>query len=330
VVGKLKTAIEVLREHWRVARAPPNRGVYGALAAAAPGGFGKGFAAYLEDFPARGKVEALGDWRRDASGEFRLRYSSSFFAQGCLRVRPGGGRGTLVFLPGNLTGADEVFKPGAHRAAMTELADSVGMALACWDWPLQGSRLEGCLYAGLGSLYSAEREYSRFLPALGTCLWREFVAELAFALPQVRRQVGGDGPMHVVGWSMGACFAYVAPLLCDSVATTLAAGSCARVSDLVAEGETRRHGFWFYPMEGLRYFDLDGVVDSVIASGRPVRIVHGDRDPGCLPRTRAAMAERARASGGLLTVEVLPGHGHVLSPEMKARIRHHLEAGAVR
>jgi hypothetical protein len=129
---------------------------------------------------------------------------------------------------------------------------------------------------------------------------------------------------------MGACFAYLAPLLCGSVSGAVAAGSCARVRDLVADGETRRHGYWFYPMNGLAYFDLDTVVDAVIASGRPVRIVHGDLDPGCLARTRERFVERARSSRGLLGVEVLAGHGHVLSAEMKARIRRHLEGGAIR
>ena len=330
MIGKLKTAYEVLREQWLVARVPPNRGVYESLACATALDSTRGLGAYLAEHPARGRVEALGEWSRDAaSGESRLRYSSSFFAEGCLRVRPGAGRGTLVFLPGNLTGADEVFRPGAHRAGMTGMADALGMSLACWDWPLQGARLDRSLYLGLRSIYSAEREYSRFLPSLGTCLWREFVAELAFALPQVRRHVG-EGPMHVVGWSMGACFAYLAPLVCDSVRSTVAAGSCARVKDLVAEGETRRHGFWFYPMNGMRYFDLETVIEAVISSGRPVRIVHGDRDPGCLARTRELLVERAAASRGLLSVEVLPGHGHVLSPAMKARIRAHLEAGEIR
>lgn len=325
-MGKLRTAYEVLREQWLVARVPPNRSVYAALGEGIARRPGKGLHAYLAEHPARGRVQAQGGWSHDAtSGETRLRYTSSLFADGCLRIRPGRGRGTLVFLPGNLTGADEVFRPGTHRANMTQLADSLGLALACWDWPLQGARLDGSLYLGLRSLYSAEREYSRFLPALGTCLWREFVAELAFALEQVGGQVGGRGPMIVVGWSMGACFAYLAPLLCDSVVATVAAGSCARVGDLVADGETRRHGYWFYPMHGLAYFDLDRVVDDVLATSRPVRIVHGDRDPGCLARTRAHFVERAAGSEGLLSVDVLPGQGHVLSPDMKARIRARLE-----
>ena len=331
MLGKLKWAFEVLRETWLVARVPPNRRVFEALRSAADAPARKGLAAYLRDRPARGRIGILRDWRRDpASGEARLAYSSSLFADGCLRIRPGRGRGVLVFLPGNMMGADDVLRAGEHRQSMTGVADAAGMALASWDWPLQGGRRERSLYLGLRSLRSAEREYSRFLPSLGTCLWREFAAELDFALAQVRRHMGADGEMHVVGWSMGACFAYVAPLLCESVGTTIAVGSCARVRDLVAAGETRRHGFFFYPLDAAAYFDLDDLVDAALAAKRPVRIVHGDRDLGCLPDTRSALIERSRSSQGLLEVEVVPGHGHVLSRELKDRIRRHLERASVR
>lgn len=282
----------------------------------------RGVSAYLAERRPIGAIVARDGWHEDAaSGELRLPYTNSVFAPGCLRVRRGGAaRAVLVFLPGYQAGADAVLGSGGHRQQMTEVAESLGMSLACWDWPLQGRRREGALYRDLGSVYSAEREYARVLPALGTSLWREFAGELAFALDRIQALVGPGTPLHVVGWSMGGCFAYVAPFLGVAVASTTAAGSCARVVDLLATGATRVHGYFFYPLDAVAYFDLDDLVGEALARDHPLRIVHGERDHGCLAETRAALARRAAACGRACRIDVLPGHGHVFSPAMKAEI----------
>jgi pimeloyl-ACP methyl ester carboxylesterase len=322
----MRRAAEILQEAWLVARVPANDRICGALRIVPDwfirGAQGGGFQHYLEDYPARGRIVLQKDWSyHRASGEWRFGYSNSLFASGCLRVRRGRREdGIIVFLPGYQDGAEDVLRRENHPQNMKEVAGKLGMGIACWDWPLQGRRLDGCLYRGLRSVYSAEREYSRILPALGTSLWREGVAELQFALQQIRRHVGPGRAIHVVGWSMGGCFAYLAPLLGTDIATTIAAGSCARVKDLMAEGKTRLHGYFFYPLNGLAYFDLDDVVAEVLSLKHPLHIIHGERDAGCLESTRRVLADRAAEEGRSLWIDVLPGHGHVFSSTIMRRI----------
>lgn len=323
LLRRARNAVETLRDAWLVARVPPNREIFRELLSIG-GGLARrnGLRSYLEDYPAKGRILIREDWSfHAASGEMRLSYSNSLFAPGCLRLKPGRqDNGLVVFLPGYQDGADDVLGRGHHPQNMTGVARELGMGIACWDWPLQGRRRDGCLYLGLRSVHSAEREYSRILPALGTSLWREAVAELEFALPQIRRHVGPNRAIHLVGWSMGGCFAYLAPLLGIELATAVAAGSCARVKDLVAEGKTRLQGYFFYPLNGLAYFDLDDVVADVLRLDRPLRIIHGDRDAGCLESTRRVLAGTAAALGRPLPIDVLPDHGHVFSPAIKRRI----------
>jgi len=324
MLAKLVHLIEVVVEAWRVNRVPPDPGIFAALQAVADSGDRSpaGLDRYLRDHPAKGRIEIIRDWHHDSgSGETRLTYTSSFFAPGCLRLRPSADpRGVLVFLPGHRMGADEVHSDGDQPKNLAGFAEQLGFVLACWDWPLQGQRLDNCLYTGLGSIHSAEREYSRVLPALGTSLWRECVAELAFALEQIRRDVGPALPIHVVGWSMGAAFAYLAPLLGVDLASATAVGSCARVTDLIAEGKTRRHGYFFYPHDGTRYFDLDDVVEDVLRRRHRLHVIYGDRDAGCLESTRQSLLRAAQRAGGSLEIDVVPNHDHVFSPEVRRRI----------
>jgi dienelactone hydrolase len=321
---KVKGAFAVLREAWFLSRVPPNETIFHHLrlradeTTATP----KGLHRYLEDYPTVGRIVIDQDWSYDrSSGEMRLTYSNNIFAPGCLRLKPGKkDRAVIVFLPGNQAGAADVLGPGNHRQNMIRVAESLGMGLACWDWPLQGWRRDRCLYQGLRSLYSGEREYSRILPALGTCLWREKVAELQFALAQIRRFLGREGAIHVVGWSMGGCFAYLAPLLGTDITTTIAAGSCAGVKDLLAEGKTRVHGYFFYPLNGVAYFDLEDVVGEALKLSHSLQIIYGEHDPGCLESTSRRLASKAAELGRSLRITVLPGHGHVFSSTIERRV----------
>jgi dienelactone hydrolase len=324
LIRQLWTAVEVLRETWRLPRAPANRGIFDALARICSSSRGaQGFDRYLDDYPALGQITILRDWYKDeTSGEMRLLYSNSLFADGCLRLKIAERHNQcLVFLPGNQTGAHSVLGTTQVAENMTEMARALGLDLACWDWPLQGGRKNGCLYLGLSSLYSAEREYSRILPAIGSCLWREYVGELQFALAQITRCLGKAPVMHIVGWSMGGYFAYIAPLLNAAVRTAISAGSCAATADLLAEGKTRVHGYFFYPTNGKAYFDLKDILAEALRRECCVSVIYGENDQGCLQATSTALRTAARQVGQSLDITILPNHGHVFSRLIKAEIQ---------
>jgi pimeloyl-ACP methyl ester carboxylesterase len=224
-----------------------------------------------------------------------------------------------VFLHGSAGSTAEAFGERPGRSDVSALARDAGLGLACWDWPFHGERLRDGLYVGLRDPITCEREHARMLPVLGTSLWREWVAELAFALDQIRRQVGPGNRLHVLGNSMGGAFAYVAPLLGVQIASAISVNSCARVADLLAEGAARVHGFFFFPLDGLRFFDLEDLVEGSLARGTRVLIIHGDRDHGCRETTRRRLRECAGPGGAVARIEVLADHPHLFSDAIKAR-----------
>ena len=325
MIARVRQALDVLLELRRVGRAPHDPRIAGALAGRAarlagerpPGGVER----YLAERPAVARLEVARDWyAAPETGELRLDYASTLFAPGRLRLREAPeGRGTLVFLHGSVGSAAEAFGERPGRSDVAALARDAGLGLACWDWPFHGERLSRGLYAGLRDPRSCESEHARMLPALGTCLWREWVAELAFALAQIRRRVGSRAKLHVLGNSMGGAFAYAAPLLGVEVASAISVNSCARIADLLADGATRVHGFFFYPLDGLRYFDLEDLVDASLARGTRLLIAHGDRDPGCREATRRRLERCAGPGGARARIEVLPDHPHLFSDAIKAR-----------
>jgi len=325
LISRVRQALDVLLETRRVGRAPHDPRIAGALgdraARLARERPPQGVERYLEKCPPLARLEVTRDWYGGSrQGELRLDYGSTLFAPGrlCLREGPEG-RGTLVFLHGSVGSAAEALGERPGRSDVTALARDAGLGLACWDWPFHGERLGHGLYAGLRDPISCEREHARILPALGTCLWREWVAELAFALEQIRRRVGHRAKLHVLGNSMGGAFAYVAPLLGVEIASATSVNSCARVADLLAEGATRVHGFFFYPLDGLRYFDLEDLVEGSLARGTRLLIVHGDRDVGCRESTRRRLRHCAGPDGAGARLEVLPDHPHLFSYAIKAR-----------
>jgi alpha-beta hydrolase superfamily lysophospholipase len=325
MIRRLTKALSDLLDSRRVTRAPHDTRIaqtLGGLAARvaaerSPDGFDR----YLTARPSLARLEVTRDWYRDAaSGEMRLDYASSLFAPGRLRLGEGpNGSGTLVFLHGSMGSAAEAFGERPGSSTLAPLALQAGLGLACWDWPVHGERCTAGLYRGLRAPVSSEREYARMLAALGSSLWREWVAELAFALRELRRLLGPEARLHVLGNSMGAAFAYTAPLLGVEVASVVAINSCARLEDLLAEGATRVHGFFFYPTDGIHYFDLEDVVDAAVARGVRMLILHGDGDRGCLESTRRRLRQRATETGRSASIEVLPDHGHLFSAEIKAR-----------
>ncbi len=325
MLSKFKNAFEVLQEKWRESRVPPNTAIFSQLRVHADKSLGarKGIQRYLEDYLPLGEINVERDWYLDdESGEMRLDYANNMFAPGRLRFIPGKkARPVIVYLPGNLTGADDVLQSPRHLQYMAKIAANLGYGIACWDWPLQGRRRSRGLYKKFQAVYSIEREYSRILPTLRTCLWREMVAELQFALSQLTHLTKAQADIHVIGWSMGASFAYIAPLLSPCVRSVVAAGSCASIRDMLGEGETRVHGYFFYPLNGLAYFDLEDTVEKVLMSDRcRLKIIFGDKDPGCFATTAQTLSSKAAELGCPLELTVLPDHGHEFSTPLKEDI----------
>lgn len=314
---KISRALFVLKETWKLTRAAPHQEIFQNLAKTArdqqESSNDKGCLSYLKKRLPIARIEVTQDWYH-TNGEWQLNYDSTLFAPGQLRIinyRPE--RHLLIVLPGFHTGATQILKEENHPHYFANFAKIHNLSLMTWDWPLQGQRLEAVLYHDLGSVYSAEREYSRILPMLGTCLWREYVHELDFALQHARSLFESENPIHVFGWSMGGAFATITPLLSENVATTTAAGTCAGWKDLLEYGFTNVHGYFFYPLDATNWFDIEDTVLETLSKNTRVLFIHGDNDPGCLAQTRERLINHTSSYGENFRLVVLPSHHHELS-----------------
>lgn len=320
--------VELVQEAWLAARAPHNATLFNTLFGAAQQATRKprlGFAAYLRDHPAISEHAIVSDWSTNHTREWSLVYSNTMFAEGAIHARiASADRDVLIFLPGYYVGAEQVLREVKHPQYMVALAERLNVSLVTWTWPIQGNRGNGGLFKNMRSVVSIEREYARILPTLSTSLWREFIAEFEFVLSNVERLFDRKQTLHVVGWSMGGGLAYFAPLLSGRIKTVVSTGSCARLIDLLQSGRTRAHSFYFYPHDCLRYFDLDEVVAELVSRQVDLRIIYGDNDPGCMSNSSDVIAERTRLGTGL-SIDIVPGHGHYFSEEMKRRIAASLE-----
>lgn len=324
--------INILREVWLATRAPHNPLLFSrlhSLALLAREEQPRGFLGYLKTHPSIGQHQILHDWHAKRNDEWHLDFGSTIFPNGSLRAHVGPhSKHVIVFLPGYFADADNVLNDKEHPQYLLSLAHSLGASLVTWTWPFQGNRGENALFRGQHSVLSAEREYVRILPSYGTSLWRELIAELQFALLNIRRYFGSEKDLHIVGWSMGGGLSYYAPLLSDKIATVIAVGSCARVVDLIETGTTRAHSYYFYPHNSLTYFDLDDVVFDVVEKGTNLGVIYGDKDHSCLKLSVDAICNRLPIEYRK-NISVIPDHGHNFSASIKQaifeRLRHIFE-----
>ena len=88
------------------------------------------------------------------------------------------------------------------------------------------------------------------------------------------------------------------------------------------------HGYFFYPLNGLAYFDLEDTVEKVLMSDHcRLLIVFGDRDPGCFAKTAQTLSNKAVELGCQLDLTVISDHGHEFSSQLKGNIVRFLTAG---
>lgn len=262
---------------------------------------------------------SIGTWEKDRD-EYVLKFSSTLFADSAIRAFvPANYEQILIFLPGSMTAAEEVMRQPEGKFFLKEFCRQNSIALFVWDWPLQGSRKANSNYRGVRSHAILEGEYSRFLPIYGSSLWHEYLAELKFCIGKIGDFTKDTADVAVMGWSQGAWFAYFAPLLGLKINKVIAAGSCATFSDLLKNGATHRHGFFYYPLNIAGRFDLELVVHSGVKLGTSFSVLFGDEDPGCF-RSSAMDIQSVISKEGLLDkfiIKEFQGVGHTFTNELR-------------
>ena len=271
------------------------------------------------NFQSFNKCKPIGSWT-SVEDEFILRFESSLFSDSEIRAfLPENYQSILIFLPGSLTGSEEVLRDKKSQFFLKEFCRINSIALFVWDWPLQGRRKQAALYQNIQSHGILEREYARLLTMVGTSLWHEYLSELKFCLKEIQKFTDSSREITVLGWSQGGWFAYFAPLLGVKISRVISLGSCARFEDLVKTGNTHVHGFFYYPMNCMRLFDLDHAILKSALAGTNIYVLAGDKDRGCI-NDSICKVETTLIKNNLqnrFDAKIIPNTGHSFNNELK-------------
>ncbi|MBX6313475.1 MAG: dienelactone hydrolase family protein, partial [Isosphaeraceae bacterium] len=160
---------------------------------------------------------------------------------------------------------------------------------------------------------------------LGRTLWGMFVRDDQVALDYLCSRPEVDASrIGATGMSMGSTRAWWLAAVDERIAAVAAVACLTRYQNLIAHGELRAHGVYYFVNGLLKHFDTEGVL--ALIAPRPFLALTGELDAGS-PADGVRALERA--VGG--TYEALgvkdhfrsilyPEVGHTYTPEMRAEM----------
>ncbi len=323
MISYLIRAYKVLIEAWSAPRAKVNYIIYENINLYLKKNKKKkyGISKYLDKYHGLSKIIAINSWDYDEElDEYYHEYSSSFFSNGKIRIKNYNSKRALIFLSGYYSNANDVFQNETHPQYLLNYCKKSNTSLVSWDSVFQGKRGQNAIYKNLNSTVSAEREYSRFLSMIGTSLWNEYVNELRYAVKMINQFYNNKADLITVGWSMGGAFAHLVPMFTRKCKLVIASGSLARFHDLIREGKTRLHGFFFYPLNSIYYFDLEDIVKENNLSNCKTIFIFGENDPGCLKSSYSLLKKMYKKNQENVHFIKFKNYGHFFEPKIKTEI----------
>jgi dienelactone hydrolase/lysophospholipase L1-like esterase len=160
---------------------------------------------------------------------------------------------------------------------------------------------------------------------LGRTLWGLFIRDDRVALDYLCRRPEVDASrIGATGMSMGSTRAWWLAAVDDRIAAVVAVACLTRYQNLVAHGELRQHGVYYFVDGLLRHFDTEGVL--ALIAPRPLLALTGDLDAGS-PADGVRALERAvgatyqaLGAGDRFRSILYPEVGHAYTPEMRAEM----------
>jgi dienelactone hydrolase/lysophospholipase L1-like esterase len=220
---------------------------------------------------------------------------------------------TQILIPGT-NGGDE---------PLGEVFVKAGYAVLAPDAHWHGDRV-GTGPAGAAETGRAEQEsLFKWDMWFGRTLWGMFVRDDQVALDYLCARPEVDpARIGATGMSMGSSRAWWLAAVDDRVAAVVAVACLTRYQELIAHGDLRQHGVYYFVNGLLKHFDTEGVL--ALIAPRPFLALTGDLDAGspadgirtlerAVGRTYAALGTEGRFRSVLY-----PGVGHVFTPTMRA------------
>jgi dienelactone hydrolase/lysophospholipase L1-like esterase len=247
-----------------------------------------------------------------------------------LLLVPAGGKGpvpAILWLHSSTPDKTQVVIPGTNGGAepLGEVFVRAGYAVLAPDSYWHGDRA-GTGPSGAAEAGRAEQEDLFKLNLwLGRTLWGLFVRDDRVALDYLCSRPEVDATrIGATGMSMGSTRAWWLAAVDERVAAVVAVACLTRYQDLIAHGELRQHGVYYFVNGLLRHFDSEGVL--ALIAPRPFLALTGDLDAGS-PADGVRALERvvgrtyaAIGAGDQFRSILYPEVGHAYTPEMRAEM----------
>jgi dienelactone hydrolase len=160
---------------------------------------------------------------------------------------------------------------------------------------------------------------------LGRTLWGMMVRDDQIALDYLCSRPEVDkARIGATGMSMGSTRAWWLAAVDERITATVAVACMTRYENLIAHGQLRAHGMYYFVFGLLRHFDSEGVL--ALIAPRPFLILTGDLDSGSpvdgikviedqVGKVYATLDARERFKN-----IIYPDVGHVYTPQMRAEL----------
>jgi dienelactone hydrolase len=222
---------------------------------------------------------------------------------------------TQILMP-NTNGGSTSLGEALVRAGYVVLAPD-----AYWHGDRVGAGPSGALETGRAEQESLFKLHLWF----GRTLWGMFVRDDQVALDFLCSRPEVDaGRIGATGMSMGSTRAWWLAALDQRVSATVAIACLTRYQNLIAHGELRQHGMYYFVSGLLQHFDTEAVL--ALIAPRPFLALTGELDAGS---PADGVRELARHVGAVYralgTPErfrsiLYPETGHTVTPLMRAEL----------
>ncbi len=224
----------------------------------------------------------------------------------------------------NENGGDDSLADAFARAGYVVMAPDA-YSYGDRDESTPGGPMEAYRLAIPGSYRLAEDSMVKFNLWFGRTHWGMMVRDDQIALDYLCSRPEVDkARIGATGMSMGSTRSWWLAAVDDRIAAAVGVACLTRYQNLIAHGELRAHGQYYFVYGLLKHFDTEGVL-SLIAP-RPFLALTGDMDRGSPADGIKALEEcaggvyRAIGAGDRFKSIVYQNTGHVYSAEMRAQM----------
>jgi lysophospholipase L1-like esterase len=233
----------------------------------------------------------------------------------------------VLWLHSSTPDKNQIITPDTNGGAepLGETFVRAGYVVLAPDAYWHGDRV-GTGPAGLAETGRAEQESLHKLHLwMGRTLWGMFVHDDQVALDYLCGRPEVDKTrVGATGMSMGSTRAWLLAAVDERVAAAVGVACLTRYQNLIAHGQLRQHGVYYFTYGLLRHFDTEGVL--ALIAPRPFLALTGELDAGSPADGIKVLEEKvgrvyaAVGAEGRFRSVLYPDVGHTYTPKMRAEM----------